>query len=75
MSGGDPGPSATGRIRVGVAGAAGRMGQTVCAAVEDAYLALAGRRPGTMTAAARAPPGLPASWTHRQKSRASVLVA
>jgi 4-hydroxy-tetrahydrodipicolinate reductase len=36
MSGGDAGPPAAGRIRVGVAGAAGRMGQTVCAAVEDA---------------------------------------
>jgi 4-hydroxy-tetrahydrodipicolinate reductase len=36
VSGGDPGPSAQGRIRVGVAGAAGRMGQTVCAAVADA---------------------------------------
>ena len=36
MSGGDPGPTASDKIRVGVAGAAGRMGQTVCAAVEDA---------------------------------------
>ena len=36
MSGGDPGPPASDKIRVGVAGAAGRMGQTVCAAVEDA---------------------------------------
>jgi len=36
VSGGDPGPPALDRIRVGVAGAAGRMGQTVCAAVEDA---------------------------------------
>jgi len=36
MSGGDPGPPAHDKIRVGVAGAAGRMGQTVCAAVEDA---------------------------------------
>ena len=36
MSGGDAAPPAAGRIRVGVAGAAGRMGQTVCAAVEDA---------------------------------------
>ena len=36
MSGGDPGPPAGDKIRVGVAGAAGRMGQTVCAAVEEA---------------------------------------
>ena len=36
MSGGDPGPPASDKIRVGVAGAAGRMGQTVCAAVEEA---------------------------------------
>ena len=36
MSGGDPGPPASDKIRVGVAGAAGRMGRTVCAAVEDA---------------------------------------
>jgi len=36
MSGGDPGPPASDKLRVGVAGAAGRMGQTVCAAVEDA---------------------------------------
>ena len=36
MSGGDPGPTASDKLRVGVAGAAGRMGQTVCAAVEDA---------------------------------------
>ena len=36
MSGGDPGPPAHDKIRVGVAGAAGRMGRTVCAAVEEA---------------------------------------
>ena len=36
MSGGDPGPPASDKLRVGVAGAAGRMGQTVCAAVEEA---------------------------------------
>ena len=36
MSGGDPGPPASDKLRVGVAGAAGRMGRTVCAAVEDA---------------------------------------
>ena len=35
MSGGT-GPPAPDKIRVGVAGAAGRMGQTVCAAVEEA---------------------------------------
>jgi 4-hydroxy-tetrahydrodipicolinate reductase len=43
------GAGASGTIRVGVAGAAGRMGQTVCAAVEAA---------GDMTLAGRADPAL-----------------
>ena len=48
MSGGT-GPPAPDKIRVGVAGAAGRMGQTVCEAVEGA---------GDMTLAGRADPAL-----------------
>jgi 4-hydroxy-tetrahydrodipicolinate reductase len=45
VSGGNPVPPPTpNAIRVGVAGAAGRMGQAVCAAVEEAIdLALTGR--------------------------------
>ena len=44
MTGDVSGAPAAGAIRVGVAGAAGRMGQTVCAAVEEAAdMTLAGR--------------------------------